>query len=493
VRDQTLQDGHLRGALGTERDTVVGSLFKLVATPDLDLLGVIDSRFNAAWVERFTRETEALFRVYAESSDYPAVDARREMTLTELTRLAVSSTFIEGEATSPVLWRDRRDATPFRTCVRNISPSRISNPYGRANTDTLTNGIARNAMGVAQGFYVRRNHPESRTALQGSFQWDYLPARKPWGRLQFIHIYQADMAEQTRAVSDLTAAVVGSRANKQLRDVQLQKAIVSASYVAAIISDLPPEKVYELMGASKRTESNTSSAYQNALVEHLQLMKAFFGENGVAIDGVKVPILPQGSRIESSPLGGDFLDSEGLYKAHQRMIASSIGHVYEGFSNDYSQSTYQSLKAAEAKVRRTQAAKKRFVAERYASANYALFLEEAVALGLARLPDGVDRSVFYQPFVKEALCACMWLGGAPGQVEELKETQAAALRMSNGLSSLQQECAKLGYDWREIAKNRAEVQKVLEAANLNTEFNAEKPSAKKAKKPDARDASDQSD
>jgi lambda family phage portal protein len=475
VRDQVLQDGHIRGALATERDTVVGSLFKLVALPDMDLLAVLDSRFNAAWEAKWIKAAEALFTAYAESPNAPAVDISREATLTELIRQGVSSTFIEGEVTAPVLWRKSTALTPFRTAIRNISPSRVSNPRGVVNDQLLTNGILRNADGEAIKYYVRKAHPETRIPSLSGYEWSEIPARKPWGRAQFLHIYQADMAEQTRAVSDLTAAIVASRANKQLRELQLQNAIVSASYVAAVVSELPPDKVYELMGAVRKTD-NAVGPHASALAEHLKVMQAYLGgENGLVMDGVKMPILPMGSKIISEPLGGDYKGHDELYKTIQRMVASSIGHVYEEFSSNWSNATYQSIKAAYGKSRRMVAAKKRFVADRYASAVYALFVEEMVATGALPLPEGVGREIFYEPLVKEALTACLWLGGAPGQIDELKETQAASLRMATGTSSLQEECARLGYDWRVISKNRAVVQSILEQYNLSQDLSSTKP------------------
>jgi capsid protein len=48
----------------------------------------------------------------------------------------------------------------------------------------------------------------------------------------------------------------------------------------------------------------------------------------------------------------------------------------------------------------------------------------------------------------DAISRCEWIGASRGQIDELKETQAAVLRMDNGLSTAEDELARLGKDWR---------------------------------------------
>jgi capsid protein len=79
-------------------------------------------------------------------------------------------------------------------------------------------------------------------------------------------------------------------------------------------------------------------------------------------------------------------------------------------------------------------AKKKFVADRIADEVYSLWLEEWLNIGNLPLPRGYDARVFYQPFAKECLTACDWIGTGRGQIDELKETQAALLRVKGGMS-----------------------------------------------------------
>ncbi|MGO8300022.1 hypothetical protein ACC817_28660 [Rhizobium ruizarguesonis] len=87
------------------------------------------------------------------------------------------------------------------------------------------------------------------------------------------------------------------------------------------------------------------------------------------------------------------------------------------------------------------------VADRFASSIYSLWLEEAINKGEIT---SVRRNMpsFYEKQFKDAYTACDWVGASRGQVDELKETQAAILRINNGLSDLETENARLGADWR---------------------------------------------
>src|SRR5690606_32135928 len=59
----------------------------------------------------------------------------------------------------------------------------------------------------------------------------------------------------------------------------------------------------------------------------------------------------------------------------------------------------------------------------------------------------------------EAITQCEWIGASRGQIDELKETQAAVLRLKHNLSTYEQERARLGGDWRsdlrQIAREKA--------------------------------------
>ena len=103
-------------------------------------------------------------------------------------------------------------------------------------------------------------------------------------------------------------------------------------------------------------------------------------------------------------------------------------------------------------------ARKRTVADRFASMIYKLWLEEAFGKGMiTSMPNNAPN--FYEGLNGDAYAKATWLGAAFGQIDELKETQAATLRVKNHLSTLEYEYGRQGKDWRQslrqIARERA--------------------------------------
>ena len=114
--------------------------------------------------------------------------------------------------------------------------------------------------------------------------------------------------------------------------------------------------------------------------------------------------------------------------------------------------------------------RKKIVADAMANAIFRLWLEEAINKNMLRsfpanaagmlYTDGVLNLMF------EALCQCDWIGAARGQIDELKETQAAVLRIKYGLSTHEDELARLGKDWRKVYAQLEREAKEREARNI---------------------------
>lgn len=85
--------------------------------------------------------------------------------------------------------------------------------------------------------------------------------------------------------------------------------------------------------------------------------------------------------------------------------------------------------------------------------------------------------VFYRDslLAKEAFTQCKWIGSGVGQIDELKETQAAILRIASGLSTYEAEIARLGGDWRENFTQRIRENKVMTDGGLVFDLAAKKP------------------
>lgn len=456
-RDMVQNDGYASGAAALHKDNIVGSQYLLNAKPNYVMLGV-----DEAWAEEFQKVVESRFNTISESESC-YFDAAGRNTFTGMVRLAVGGFVLSGEVLATAEWL-RSPARPFKTAIQMISPDRLSNPYGQADTAFMRRGILRDLRGKPITYYIRKAHPSENYLDSDLFTWAEVQAEKPWGRKQVIHIIEQLMPDQSRGISDMVTVLKQMRMTKKFQDVTLQNAVVNASYAAAIESELPTTEVFAAIGANGTSPQDMMlqyiSTYMGALGTYLDKSK------NISIDGAKIPHLFPGTKLNMQPVGTPGGVGTGFEESLLRHIAAALGLSYEQFSRDYTKTNYSSARASMNETWKFMQSRKKSVADRYATNIYALWLEEDIAAGNIPLPKGKTRDWFYEPLVKDALCQCSWIGASRGQIDESKETDAALARIAGGLSTYEKECARLGEDFREVFKQRAREQNMLGQLNL---------------------------
>lgn len=473
ARDIMRNDGFLASGRNIHQDNIVGSLYRLNAKPDWKTLGLDES-----WAEKFSEEVENKFTLWAESElNWP--DASRYLTLTGLVRLAVGTYLASGEALATVEWL--RDAPrPFSTAIQMVEVDRLSNPIGERDGRYLRGGVERNEYGAPIAYHIRMAH-QSDYADPNSYFHKRIKIRKPWGRIQVVHIIERTRPDQTRGITELISMMKELRSTKKFRDIVLQNAVVNATYAATLESELPSDAAFAALGQNM-TENITD--YAGA---YLSSVNQYAGSKAMHIDGVKIPHLFPGTKLNlrpagsGGPLGSDFENSLLRY------IAAGLGIGFEQLSRDYSKANYSSIKASMTETWKFMQSRKRMVADRFASHVYRLWLEEAINKGsLDALPKNAT-DLFYDGLNAEAFAACEWIGASRGQVDELKETQAAVMRLRYGLSTYEDEYSRLGKDWRKKFVQIERERKELESRNIKIDFSKE-DSAQNAASGDARDS-----
>lgn len=471
-RDMVNNDGYAHGAVGIHKDSIVGGHYRLNAKPVLRVLQGLSKSFDEVWFNEFREMVEARFDLIGES-DACYLDASGMNTFTDMVRLAVGGIVIGGEVFATAEWLSRDRTRPLATAIQMIAAARVSNPDGLADTALLRRGIVRNMRGKPEGYWIRMRHPSENYDLQSN-TWRYVAARKPWGRRQVIHIYEQQEPDQSRGIGDIVSVLKNMRMTKQFDELTLQNAVVNASYASAIESDLPPDAVYGMMGGASGPEN-----FENGLMAYMGLLAAYFGAaNNVAIDGVKTPVLPPGTKLTTKTLGTPGGVGSDFGEQLLRHTAAGLGLSGEEFMNNFTKTSYSGLRGAFSRTEIRMKAKKKTGADRFANAVYALMLEEEIGNNNVPLPRGVSNEFFYEPLMKEAICKATWIGSGSGQIDELKETQAAILRIKSGLSTYERESAKLGEDYRDVFAQRAREEGVIAEYGLAFSLDTQRPGKK---------------
>ncbi len=460
VRDVGRNDAYVAAGAQLHKDSIVGAAYLLNSKPAFKVLGL-----DEVWAEEFQEEVEEKFTLYAESPRN-WMDAQRVNTLTDMVRLGVGVFCATGEVLASVEWL--RDAgRPFNTALQMVELDRLSNPYGQMDDKYLRAGVQKNDFGAPIGYWIQVAHPTDFTVQDNINRWKYVPATKPWGRTQIIHIFEQQRPEQSRGVSQMVAALKEIRITKKFRDVTLASAVLNATYAASIESELPSQMVFEQMGA--RGNAGLGDAIADYGTAYLGAVAKFAGGGkGLFLDGVKVPHFFPGTKLQLRPAGTPGGVGSDFEKSLLRYIAANLGVSYEQLSKDYSETNYSSARAGVNETEKFMAGRKKRVADGLATNGFMLWLEEAInKKQITSLPRNAPS--WYEGLNAEAYSQCEWIGASKGQIDELKETQAAVLRLKYNLSTQEREVARFGGDWRKTNAQREREIKDQKARGLIVE------------------------
>lgn len=448
-KDSFRNDGYVQSGATLAKDGIVGGMYMLNAKPESGVLGL-----DEKWEEEMQLEAEAKFTLAAESPNC-WFDAAGSKTFTGFIRLGIGVYTYAGELLVTSEW-DKDPVRPFRTNFQMVDLDRLQDPNGSMGMSSMNTadriirgGVHQAKSGKALGYYIRRAHPADYDRFRDIGEFDYIKAMKPWGRLQVIHLKEEVRPHQSRAVADIVAGLKEIKITKKFRDITLQQAVVNAMYAAAIESDLPPEAAFATLGTGADGAGPAVAKYGAA---YMAAVNKFIGPRGITVDNVKIPHFFPGTRLNMrQPQAGGGVGQE-FEQSLLRYIASTLGVSYEELSKDFSKTNYSSARAALTQTWKFMQSRKKLVADRLATIMYAHWFEEQMNAGELEFMKYSKAPNFYDGLNREAYTACEWIGAARGQIDELKETQAAVLRIKFGLSTHEDELAKLGKDWRRVYK-----------------------------------------
>ena len=295
VRDTLRNDAYVAGGATLHKDNIVGSLFLLNAKPETKILWGAE---DETWEREFQEEVESKFTLWAESQSHWA-DAARINTLTGLVRLAVGVYTAGGEVLASAEWMPN-DGRPFRSAIQMIDTDRLSTPPDRFGKSNIRGGVERDRRGAPIAYHVRMAHPSDYAYGNldiDAFRWRRVMAHKPgWGRRNILHVYEQNRPDQSRGIAAMVAALMEMKMTKGFRKVELQRAVVAATYAASIESDLPGADVYAAMGADATT-GNPSTQWA---MDYLAAVNEYSGgAKNLLIDGAKIPVFMPGNASQT--------------------------------------------------------------------------------------------------------------------------------------------------------------------------------------------------
>ncbi|MBI1202553.1 MAG: phage portal protein [Rhodopseudomonas sp.] len=430
VDDIVRNDPHAVAGINRLVDMLVGAGLRLSPTPNARALGLDPT--NAKDRKALKALAAALKSEFALFAEDPRRfnDAQRRLSLNGQFRLLARTMSRRGEATAFLTWRKDPNAR-YATCLRAIDPDRLSNPMGQPDTVELRGGIEFDKHGGPVAYHVRNGHPADYFRYSQLLQWERIPRVTSWGRPVFIHAFEPDREDQSRAVTPFASLMTRLRMIGKFADTELASATVNALFSAFVSSNLPPDAVTQAFTPQGMTFADKRMDY--------------YAKNPASLNGVRIPTLPVGDEIKMNSSPRQTTAFPAFQTAFLQSIASALGVSYEQLSMDWSKVNYSSARAALNEV------------WRHIQTLFAVFTEQVVTpIYYAQVEEAFDRGFITPPpgapdfwDAPAAYLSARWIGPARGYVDPTKEAEAAGLRMSNLTSTLEKECADAGVDWEE--------------------------------------------
>ncbi|MFC4403310.1 phage portal protein [Gracilibacillus xinjiangensis] len=401
------------GALKTIRTNVIGSGLKLNSQIDYEYLGMTQEEADN-WETRTERE----FNLWAESLH---CDAQRMNNFYELQQLAFLSWLMSGDSFTLLPYIERPNM-PYDLRVQIVESDRVCNPRNSPFMDKdhkILNGVEINKRGEVVAYHIAQNHPNSISYSKNEWKRVRKFGAKT-GRHNVIHLMESERPEQRRGVPILAPVIESLKQLSRYSEAELMAAVVSGMYTVFITTndDKSDGQLPELYDGEEQVDPYDENSYELG--------------NGAMVQ------LGEGEDVKEANPGRPNQAFDGFVTSICRQIGSAIEVLYElllkHFTSSYSASRAALLEAWKMfKMRRT------WMSNDFCQPIYEEWLAEAVAKGRINAP-----GFFEDPLAKKAYAQSEWNGPSQGQLDPLKEVNAAARRVEEGFSTRTRETIEFG-------------------------------------------------
>ena len=437
-RDLTKNSAIAAGASNTGTTHVIGTGLRLHSQIDSSYLGLGDEE-----VEAKQRELERVWRMVKNSLDFEG-----DVTMTDLQAMTFRGTFESGDILA-VRRRDMRAGDMIPLKVQLVESDRISNPNNEMDSQRISGGVEANAKGVVTAYHVADRHPGEFMLGIYDTRWTRVPKVGRNGIPLARLIMDKRRPGQRRGVPALAPVIEPLKQISRLTDYELTASVVSSLFTVFVKTENP--SAGGLPSAPEGTEStavpsNSGDAFLNP--------------------GAMIDLLPGEDIVTASPNRPN-----GAYDPFFRSIVQQIGMAlempYEILMHLY-QNSYSASRAALLDAWRFFKGRRKWMGDNFLSMVYEWVIWDAVTEGIIDLP-----GFLVDPMARSAWLNCVWVGDAPGAINERDAAQAAVVRIDAGLSDRATEAAEMtGRDWNsEIQPQRAAEKRRLEQDGMPFEAN----------------------
>lgn len=419
-RDLFMNAPLARSAIQTSRTNIVGSGLKLKTRIDAEFLGLTEEQ-AAEWKQNTERE----FALWAESLH---CDACSTNNFYELQQLAQTSWLMSGDCFVVLKYIKDKPFLPYNLRVHIIEADRVCNSdsfneiemINHKNNNKVYSGIEVDKNGAVVAYWICNQYPGYILSNEPK-EWTRVEAYgAKTGRPNVLHLMDTERPEQRRGVPFLAPVIETLKQLTRYTEAELMASVISGMFTVFI-----------------KTQSGDTSENPigNMIPEEDKIQD--LDEKEYELGNGAINVLAPGEEIETANPGRPNSAFDGFVNALSKYIGAALEIPQEllqkSFNSNYSASRAALMEAWKMfKMRRT------WLANDFCQPIYECWLEEAVAKGRIKAP-----GFFKDPLIKKMWCRAEWNGPAQGQLDPLKEVNAAAKRVENGFSTREKETLEL--------------------------------------------------
>lgn len=442
-------------AINTNRTKVVGVGLALKSTVNRDVLG-LSPEAAKAW----QRRTEAEFALWADRK--ANCDATGMNNFAGLQQLALIAWLQSGDV-FPLFQRAKvTPVNPYSLRVHLVEADRVRTPaeYGGGpavghitdgrnphNANRIYDGVEVDKNGMVTAYYVHNTYPWETTAEPT--RWTRVEAYGPrTGLPNILHVMGSERPDQYRGVTYLAPVIEQLLQLRRYTEASLMAALVQSFFTAWIItktdqSEIPIGEV----GTGDIAGVPSANPVENDLSESRSEYE--MGPGTVAH-------LAQDEDIKFGSPNIPTTGFDSFVRTFCQMTGAALGEPYEVLMKEFNAS-YSASRAAlleaweEFRMRRSW-----FVSD-FCQPVYEVWLAEAVARGRVQAP-----GFFTDPMIRAAWCGARWIGPVQGQLDPLKEANAAVILTKHGFKTHEQVTLEMGGgDWESNMEQLAMEKRLL--------------------------------
>ncbi len=449
-------------AIKTNRTNIVGEGLRLKSTIDADFLRMTPDQ-AADWQRRAERE----FELWAQSK---FCDSTRVNNFYEIQQVACMSWLMNGDACVLLEYEKPTRTLPYGLRIHLIESDRVSTPNSTGNNVYLYATNPDNGNRIFNGVEVDGNNRVVAYHICSTYPNSNLYSKKEWKRVKafgehtnvpnVLMIYETERAEQYRGVPYLAPVIESLKQLTRYSEAEQMAAVINGFFTVFI----------------KSTRGTSEIGFTGVTDEDDRIAD---GDRNYELGPGLVNVLNPDEEIDIADAKRPSSNFDAFVTSLAKYVGAALEIPVEILTKQFS-SNYSASRAALLEAWKAFRMKRKWLAADFCQPVYEIFLTEAIANNRLKAP-----GFFLDPLIRKAYCGAQWNGPAQGQIDPVKEVNAAEKRISIGISTRQRETIEMmGGDFDSNVAQLARENQVMKTAGLLTSGTKKIPENKQPEKSD---------